>query len=529
MKLRLIGFILVLLAGLGLSVSAEPVIWDSFEPGIPASWSYCSGSQARMETSSNDAHSGTHSGLAQPNWRWAYTLCRSLPTAYSGDFYFSAWVRDECNTNPGMPGPPDNPSWSIEHVPHAKIRIEDSNGFDSLHMGMIGQNKRATDPQWPRNMFFSIETTSETLKTLMGPPYSAIPVPREPGWRKWMIRVKPYTGNRGDVEFYLDGQLIYQGLRASTPMGPATFDRVALGSNTWTGEWYLYDDAEFDNWPAPVACSDIATALTHADGDWVQINGLQVDSAHPDYITLADPTGAVDVYPARFEAPEDVVNVTGKLATSPSGRYIDSLVVEKTTTQPVLQVSSLAEARALPDGTRVRIPDRVVTASLYATRFVQEEDRSCGLRIRNLYEPAVGDRIAVEGQVMTVGPEKLLEAEKVATVSRNNVRPKAVGVTNKVLYQPDSAPNGMLVVTTGLVVTKPNMLYPGWVEIRDGSQPASAPPIRVQLPSYTVCPKVGDYVWVRGAAGWLIEKTSQRPQIFCAALADIQVVKAVQP
>lgn len=526
--MRLVIFALVLVAGLAVGLQAEPILWDNFESGGSSSWSYCGGSQALMETSTVNSHSESHSRLAQPNWRWAYTLCRSLPAAYSGDIYFSAWVLDECNTNPGMPAPPDNPYWTLEHVAHALVRLEDSNGFDYLYMGTVGKNKKATDPQWPQNMFFSINTAKEGLKTLSGPPYSTMPVRRESGWRKWMIRVKPYTGNRGDVEFYLDGQLIYQGTRASSPMGPATFDRVGLGSNIWTGEWYWYDDAEFDTWPTGAACSDIAGALAHADGEWVQVNNLAVDSAHPDYITLADSSGAVNVYPARFEAPGDVVNVLGKLATSPSGRYIDSLVVDRVTTQPTLQVSSLADAKALPDGTRVRIPDRVVTASLFATRFVQEDNRSCGLRIRNLYEPVVGDKIAVEGQIMTVGPEKLLEAESVTVLSRNNARPRAVAVPNRTLYQTDATPDGMLVVTTGKVVTKPDMWFPGWVEIRDGSQPASAPAVRVQLPSYTVCPNVGDYVWVRGAAGWLVEKTGAKPQIFCAALADIHVIKAAQ-
>jgi len=42
----------------------------------------------------------------------------------------------------------------------------------------------------------------------MGTSEWPLPVPRLPGWRKWMIRVKPYSPTDNDVGFYLDGQLV---------------------------------------------------------------------------------------------------------------------------------------------------------------------------------------------------------------------------------------------------------------------------------------------------------------------------------
>lgn len=434
---------------------------------------------------------------------------------------------DDSTIAPGLPAPPDNPLWSEEHVPHALIRLEDSGGLEFLHLGAIGRNKRAVDSQWKDNIYFSVNTSREGVKILSGPAASPVPVRREPGWRKWTVRVKPYTGLKGDVEFYVDSRLVYQGLRATGPGGAVPIDIIGLGSLTWTGEWYWYDDCEFDYWPSPVPVSGVAEALDYADGEWVRMDNVSVAECRPDTITVSDGAGgSIDVHPARFEAPDDIMNVTGRLATSPLGaRYLESLVIEPVTSASVADVSSISEARALPDGTRVRIPERIVTASLGATRFVQEDDRSCGLKVRNIYEPAIGDRIVLEGQMMTVGPEKLLEAEKVTIVSRNQPLPKPLGIPNRSLYPPSAIPNGLLVVTTGRVVGIPNMLYPGWIEIRDDSQPADAPPVRVQIPSYTVCPGMGDYVWAAGAAGWLVEKAGSRPRIYCRYLSDIRVIR----
>lgn len=525
LRIRLLVLLIAVLAV--HPARAEPILWDSFEQGFSPQWAKCAGSSAPMELDQRHVHGGSHSGLAQPNWRWSYTLCRGLPAAYDGDVYLSAWVFDDAVIAPGLPGPPDNPLWSKEHVPHAKIRLEDSGGFDYLHFGCTGRHKELNDPQWPQNIYFAADTAYEGQRLLSGPPYSSMPVRREPGWRKWTIRLKPYTGARGDAEFYLDGQLVYRGFRSSGPFGAATIDRIGLGSNIWTGEYYWYDEVEFDYWPSVSAMPSVRHALEQPDGAWVRLTGLTVDSVRRDNITVSDAEGGlIDLYPSRFQAPGDVVSVLGRLSASGPARYLDILAIEPVTTAPVVQVSSLAAARALPDGTRVKLPERVVTASLGPVRFVQESSRTCGLKIRNIYEPAIGDRVTVEGQVMTVGPEKLVEAEKVTIGTRGNPLPGAVGVPNRTLYVESGAPSGMLVVTTGSVVNRPgpSTWYPAWFEMRDGSQPADAPPVRVQLPHYSVCPQVGDYVRVKGAASWLVETAGSRPLIYTRYTSDLRVL-----
>ena len=510
-----------------MSSVATPILYDGFDPGISQPpWYKYPGTGHILEGSSSHVHSRPNAMVAIPNWRYAYTAYRMLPEAYDQDVYYSVWVRDDAVISPGLPNPPDNPNWSEEHTPDALIRLEDSNGFDELHLGTIGKIKKATDPQWPQNIYFSVYSTTDGTKLLAGPPTSTVPVRREPGYRKWMIRVKPYTGAKGDVEYYVDGQLVYSGFRASGPMGPAGYDRIGLGSSTWTSEYYWYDDVEFDYWPTPPDLTGVAQALACEDGEWVRLVNMVVDRVYPDSIDVSDGGGSlIRVYPARFAAPGDVVSVTGKLASSPGGRYIDALKVDRVTVSPLVTVDNIAEARALPDGTRVRLPERVVTASLGPVRFVQEPgDWGCGIKIRNIYEPLVGDKVVVEGQVMTVGPEKLIEAEKVTVTTHGNSLPKAVAVPNSSLYPPSVIPSGMVVVTTGKVVFRPDMWYPGWCEIRDGSQPADAPPVRVQLPTYQACPIVGDTVWVRGVSGFLVEDGGWRPVIYCRDVTDIRTI-----
>lgn len=517
----------VALALIGCRCQAESIIFDSFEPVIAQPpWSKIPGSGEIMWCDTRNSYTGTHCALAQPNWRYSYTMMRALLQAYAQDVYVSIWVYDPCEISPGFPSPPDNPYyWSEEHVPHALLRLEDSAGFEFLHLGPIGKNKKATDPQWPDNIYFSVNTAYEGRRILSGPPTCPVPVRREPGWRLWMIRLKPYSGAKGDVEFYVDSQLVYQGYRATGPFGPATVDTIGAGSLVWTAEWYWYDDVTFDYWPSPTTVGTIQEALSYPDGTWVQIGGLTVDSAHPESITVADSQSAlIDIYPARFEAPGDVVNVLGWLETSDAGRYIRSHVVDRVSVAPTVVLTHLSEVRDLPNGTRVRTPSRVVTASLAAHRFIQEQDRTFGLKVRNIYEPAIGDKVTIDGQIMRVGPETLLEAEKVAINSRGNPLPKAVGVPNRFLYTPSVIPSGMLIVTTGRVVYRPEAQFPGWVEIRDGSMPPDAFPVRVQIPSSTVCPNVGDYIWVKGAAGWLVESVGSRPRVYCCNLSDLRVL-----
>ena len=505
---------------------ADPILYDGFEPEEPGPEWLTYPSCHHMESDTRSSHTGTHSMLAQPNWRINYSDYTVLPAAFSEGVYLSGWIRDDAVISPGLPGPPDNPLWSAEHAPNALIRLEDSSGFEQIALGSIGKAKYADDPQPIENIYCSANTLYDGTKILAGPPYSPVVVRREPGWRKYMIRLNTYTGTAGDVQFYVDGQLVYEGNRSQGPGGLATVDWLVMGGYAWTGEWYWYDDIEMDYWPTPAAAATIQAALAHPDGDIVQVNGLTVQTVYPDFITCSDAASdLIDIYPARFEAPGDVVDVMGRLATSESGRYLDTFVLEKTSESPLTIVSSLAAARELPDGTRVRIPQQTVTASLGPIRFVEEDNRTRGLKIRNIYKPAVGDGIVVDGQMMTVGVEKLLEAERVYVYTHNNTLPDALALPNKPLYPPNDLAQGLLVVTTGEVVRIPDMWYPGWCEIRDGSQSDDDPPVRVQLPTYQICPELGDYIWVKGAAGVLTEETSTRPQIYLRTTDDIRVIQ----
>lgn len=514
------------------SACATPIFYDNFEPWWVSGWGKCPGSSAQLEMSGSQdggrpCHDGTHAVLAQPNWRWSYTGCHALPTSYAGEVYLSVWVYDSANIPPGMPGPPDNPNWSAEHVPNARIRIEDSAGYDWLHLACIGRNKAAYQAQWAENIYFSVDIAYEGVRLLTGPPNSVVAARREHGWRKWMVRVKPYTGGQGDVEFYLDGQLVYSGYRNGGPTGAPGMDKIGLGSNTWTGEWYWYDEVEVDYWPNAVQVGSIQEALTNPDGTWVEVPNLTVARCHADSIEVCDIRGdRISVYPARFEAPDDVVTVLGRVATSGMERFIDSLVVDRTSVQPPVTLASISQARDLPDGTRVRLPSRIVIASRGSERYIEEANRTCGLKVRNIYEPAIGQMVTVEGQMMTVGPEKLLEAEKVTLGTTGNALPKPVAVPNRSLYEGGVIPSGMLVVTTGRVVNRPGSgtWYPAWFEIRDGSMPEDALPVRVVLPDYRVCPNIGDYVWVRGAAGWLVESVGSRPEIVTRYTSDINTL-----
>lgn len=76
---------------------------------------------------------------------------------------------------------------------------------------------------------------------------------------------------------------------------------------------------------------------------------------------------------------------------------------------PPETVADISEAKSRPDGTRVRIPARVVTAVFSGFFYVEEPDRESGIRVVSSEAVAIGDICGVEG-VLATSSERYIAA-----------------------------------------------------------------------------------------------------------------------
>jgi len=524
----MLAFAVTLVIAVGF-LGAAPIpagaqlFYDSFEPPAQmAQWVH-TGVGEGLQNDSAAVHTGVNAGRAWKNWRWPYTQYHDLPMDFTENVYLSVWVYEAVEGPPGKPGPWFDPLWSVEHVPQAMIRLEDRDGSEYLGLGILGKNKDTNQPQWPDNIYFCTYTMYGGKIVLSGEPNSTIPVPRQPGWRKWVVRIKPYTGAGGDALFYVDGQLVFSGQRMPGAYGfGAPVNRIELGYPVWTGENYWYDDVEFDYWPEPTTSASIADALSQPAGTWVRLPNLPVAECLPDSIRVEDSTGSVLVQPSRFAAPGDVVSVLGRVTDGANGRYLDALEVAIVTPTPIQDVTSVSEARALPDGTWMRLPHGVMCTYWANVRFMQQPDRACGVQIRSALKTKLGDEASLFGRVMTVAGAKLVDAFSTTTLSANNPLPRPLGANGRMLRLTNRAPEGLVVTSWGRVIRNEGGWYPAWIEIDDGSTQPGEPYVRVYISSSTA-PANGTFVKATGSLGYIPGPNGvPQPAIYTRTSADVR-------
>jgi len=162
----------------------------------------------------------------------------------------------------------------------------------------------------------------------------------------------------------------------------------------------------------------------------------------------------------------------------------DDAVLEVTgsATQPI----SIAQARSSSDGAGVYLEGKVVSAQYRGFYYIQEPDRTSGIRVQGAATP--GHVVAIEGVVGTVDGEKaIIDATLVS--DQTGAAPQPIGVRVK----PDGGlnPDGLYIKTWGKVTGFDSNAF----IINNGSGP-----MRVRR-SPTYPGFVGDYVSVVGVMG----------------------------
>ncbi len=173
-----------------------------------------------------------------------------------------------------------------------------------------------------------------------------------------------------------------------------------------------------------------------------------------------------------------------------------------------VDVSSIAQLKTLPDGTYARLTGKVVTGRFPWWFYIQDEDRTSGIRVDWWPGPSVNinDRVTVTGSVVTVGgQEKFLTGGEVLSAAPGApVRPLVIA--NKAQANTFNGVGlktyGLLVHTAGRVTAVP---YGNCYYIDDGSgfdDGSGRKGICVYNINGEPSPAVGEFVLVTGCSGY---------------------------
>lgn len=168
------------------------------------------------------------------------------------------------------------------------------------------------------------------------------------------------------------------------------------------------------------------------------------------------------------------------------------------------------------DGTVVSLAGKLVSAVLAGELYVQEEDRSSGIRVKTSDPAAVGDRVDVIGILSTANGERFLDKASVYFVSAG-ARPDPIGMKTALVGGPGLDNAGLLVTTWGRVTSDGDSCF----FLTDGSLPD--PGLKV-LCDGIAPPDTERYVVTTGISSRTAVGGSTAPMIKVTEQSDIVVV-----
>ncbi len=211
-------------------------------------------------------------------------------------------------------------------------------------------------------------------------------------------------------------------------------------------------------------------------GDW---------SADLDYKAVSSLSGTIKDIAGNFYAYPNTLPAPGSPASLAGNKDI------------IIDTLSIADAKRLADGTLVVLVNKTLYLKQGTVGYVEELNRSSGIRIEGTIAPSEGEVAYVEGWMRTTpGGERYVEVLYTAAWRAAGVRP--LGATNSALRQ--RLMDGLYVRAWGEVVSV--SLPERYYIISDGSDDTGIKIITQGEPTVTV----GEYVRPAGAAGWNNER-----------------------
>jgi hypothetical protein len=249
------------------------------------------------------------------------------------------------------------------------------------------------------------------------------------------------------------------------------------------GQWHLYglddciltEDAPPDTTPptTPVVTDEGAYTLSTSSLTFSWTSGDPESGIAGYRYAIGTSPGAADVVPWTAAGLATQVTRTGLnlscdqayyasvIATNGAG--LDSAPGTSDGIRPARQALTIAQAKSYPDGTAVHLADKAVTARIGAAFWIEEEDRSSGIRVQSSTDVDSGNRVTLTGLLATSGGERRLQAVEIASVTAGTpldplvMGNRALGGTGLNAYTPGVAgaigPNnvGLLVTVYGRV------------------------------------------------------------------------------
>lgn len=171
---------------------------------------------------------------------------------------------------------------------------------------------------------------------------------------------------------------------------------------------------------------------------------------------------------------------------------------------------SIGEAKRRSDKAVVSLSNKVVSAVFEHELYVQEEDRSSGIRVRTSDLVSVGDRVDVTGILSTSGSERFLDKASVYLKSHGS-RPRPLGMPARNIGGVGLDNSGLLVKVFG----RAGLGGTGWFYVNDGS--VQSPGLRVRCDGIAP-PAPGTVVRVTG-----ISTFDGTPQLRVMSGGDISI------
>ena len=366
------------------------LFYDSFEPPGntsqwvigPAGWKQ-SAAQNSLALLDKPRTPGVNGVRSWTTWRGTWNSQHPLGASYGSNVYLKCWIWEDSD----KPWPPTNsefwPNGYITLLNSAWLVNPSAAGADACSIGVMGEIGRLNLANRDFYDDCCVYTTTDYYQVLNG---DGVPlVSRRQGWRKYTILVNGFTGNPGDVQFFIDDKLVYNGLRKAG----AAFDTIVLGARWWTYVTYYYDQVEFGTIQTPVNCTTIPEANALPDETWVSLESKIVsgcfgysdlpyspngyDKPAPGYVTIeeGDRSGALWVstsYPASIDPGTNLaerINVKGIMRTNEAGmRFLDAIEITNASDpvgQPrVLGTTLRSVGSPLLDGEQVKVWGKVV-------------------------------------------------------------------------------------------------------------------------------------------------------------------------
>lgn len=350
----------------------------------------------------------------------------------------------------------------------------------------------------------------------------------------------------GNIASVSGGNITWQQLSKiiTKPTGASTFTVMLNAKPDQNGSW----NCQFDLLQITVNCS-----LPKADLS-VGASANPIVSGQSINITVASSEIGV-LYQLRKNS--DNTNVGSPVSGNGSTINLSTGVLTATTTFNVLAyqsgnsscsqqlnttktitiatpVTSIQAAKAYPDGTVIKLTDKPVSISTASAYWIQETNRSCGIKIVSNSMPSAGTKMTVYGTLATTTGERRIDSLSETPGSSGNV-PKPVYMRATALggkaFNSNSpgvvnatGPNniGLFVKTSGRVTVVGSSFFyiDDGSNINDGTTTGDKPNLGIRVVGLPGSLKVNEYTTVTGASSSFLNPSSQLQRAIVQISAD---------